>query len=218
MAKKRGQSKSGSKKKSEPSSKKAKVSETRDTGYVDLIESVLNLDTTGTCTLAATIPQGASVNQRVGKRITLKNIQIKGLIHGNSATTATFWQVALVYDRIPTGGNVNPADVFANPAGATGAYMFAADNNAPRFKVLRRWTGCIGGAPGAGVSGATCSSVDDFVTPKEELPMVFKALGTGAVGDIAEGALWLVGLGGSPSGTSAATGRISVRVRWLDNP
>jgi len=41
----------------------------RETGYVDLAVANYALDTTGSIVLLATVPQGTSVQQRVGKKI-----------------------------------------------------------------------------------------------------------------------------------------------------
>ena len=47
-------------------------------------------------------------------------------------------------------------------------------------------------------------------------PVVYKAAGTGAIGDIEEGALYLVTIGQVAAGTAAAAARLAFRLRFLD--
>ena len=47
-------------------------------------------------------------------------------------------------------------------------------------------------------------------------PVVYKAAGTGAIGDIEEGALYLVTVGQVAAGTAAAAMRVAFRLRFLD--
>jgi len=55
-----------------------------ETGFVDTAATVYPADTTGGVALIATIPQGTSVNQRVGKKIKLKSLQIRGFMASNA--------------------------------------------------------------------------------------------------------------------------------------
>jgi len=202
--------KSTTKKASKASAPKAKQPK-QETGYSDLVSQSVAFDTTGTIVLASTIAQGTAVTQRVGKRIILKNVQVKGTFQNNAAATYTFCELALVYDKRPTGSLPNINDIFDSFT----SYAFAKDTGSPRFTILRRWSYCLAGAPATGNGLGTAACIDDFVKIKDK-PVVYKAAATGAIADIEEGALYLVSLGGNAAGTSAASGTFSLRVRFVD--
>lgn len=188
----------------------------QETGFVDLASAAYALDTTGSITLLATIPQGASVNQRVGKKVMLKSIQARGLISNN--TTATINDVAflIVYDKRPTGTLPVVTDILAS----ANSNAFNNDANSGRFKILKRCDAVLVG-PATGtlateqLTEASAQSID-FYLKLRGLMNVFKAAGTGAIGDIEEGALYLVTVGNQAAGNTAATATMAFRTRYID--
>lgn len=188
----------------------------QETGFVDLAAATYAFDTTGSIVLLATIAQGASVNQRVGKKVVLKSIQGRG--QAVNGTTAANNDVAflIVYDRRPTGALPAITDILNTATSKS----FNNDANSGRFTILKRWDGMLLG-PITGVIATEqltdCSAVStDFYLDLKKRPLNFKAAGTGAIGDIEEGALYLVTVGINAAGTAAASLDMGFRTRFID--
>lgn len=182
----------------------------RETGYVDLAIANYALDTTGSVTLIATIAQGASVNQRIGKKAMYKSIQMRGLVYGG--TTATINDVAyfIVYDKRPTGALPTVTDILVSAS----SEAFNNDANSGRFKVLKRCDHVLVGNSATPTVDNVAYEPDFYLKCRK--PVVFKAAGTGAIGDIEEGALYLVTVGNIAAGTAAAVLSAGFRVRFTE--
>jgi len=183
----------------------------KNAGYVDLANAGYPCDTTGSITLLATIAQGASQQQRIGKKAMYKSIQTRGNITQNSTATTNDVAVCIIYDKEPTGTLPNITDIF----NTVNALSFLNDTNSDRFRVLRRWTHCLSGNPVTPATGNEIIDVDEYLDLKS-LPVQFKAAATGAIGDIAYGALYLVTMGSAAAGTTAATASLGFRTRFFD--
>lgn len=182
-----------------------------DTGYVDLANATYACDTTGTITLLATIAQGTTVNQRVGKRAQYRSVQIRGNVQTNTATIESDVAILLVYDRCPTTTLPAITDILVT----ANSHAFNNDNNSGRFRIVRRWDVTLVGNTTAPATGKESLGFDEFVNLKG-LNVVFKALGTGAIADIEEGAMYLVTVGDQAAGTTAAALVAGFRVRFVD--
>lgn len=182
-----------------------------DTGFVDLAGANYAFSTTGSITLIATVAQGASVNQRVGKKAVWKSLQGRGTMVTGSTTTTADAAFLIVYDKRPTGSLPSITDILVSASSAA----FNNDANSGRFRILKRVDQqFIGNAltPATGKEAYTC----DFFLSLKGLPVVFKAAGTGAIGDIEEGALYLVTVGNQVAGTTAASMDLALRTRFQD--
>lgn len=182
-----------------------------ESGFVDLAVNTYACDTTGAIELLATVPQGTSVNTRVGKKIRWKSIQCRGRYSVNSATIFTDIAMLVVYDKRPTGSMPAITDILvtANPR------AFNNDANSGRFRILKRVDFCMTGNSTAPATGNEAFDADFFLDLKG-LKGVFKAAGTGQIGDIEEGALYLVTVGDQAAGTGAANLIAGFRVRFQD--
>lgn len=185
----------------------------RETGYVDLASQVFAGNTTGTIALVATIAQGAAVTQRVGKKVLLKGVQIRGYATADTVTLTTGGVWMLVYDKRPTGALPNITDILDT----ANSNSFLNDANSGRFKILARRTYSLtGNVTTAGQQNdSTFQMIDEYVKLKNLL-MVFKAAGTGAIGDIEQGALYLVSVGPTAAGTADMNFQLGCRTRFLD--
>ena len=181
----------------------------RETGYVDLASANYGMDTTGTVTLVATIPQGTSVSQRVGKKCVYKSFQIRGFASNNSTTAINDCAWMLVYDKRPTGALPSITDILVTASSRS----FNNDVNSNRFRILRRWDKQLVGTSTTPADGVACT-VDEYV--KCKLPIEFNAAGTGAIGDISLGAVYLVTCGSNAAGLTAAALVIGIRTRFID--
>ncbi len=106
------------------------------------------IDPTGTIKCLTAPAQGASEQNRLGRKITLKSIQINGVIDrtgligsaGVIASSAVI-QISLILDTQTNGATLNSEDVFHNP-GNTGnlcASGLRDMEQIQRFKVLKTW-------------------------------------------------------------------------------
>lgn len=183
----------------------------KETGFVDLAPATYVLDTTGSITLIATVAQGASVNQRIGKKAMWKSIQMRGGVSVNTTATTNDISIILVYDRRPTGALPAITDVLVS----ADANSFNNDANSGRFKILRRIDMVLTGNSTTPATGNESKNVTEYI-PLKDLPAVFKAAGTGAIGDIEEGALYMITVGSRAAGTTAAAFSAGIRTRFID--
>ena len=189
----------------------------RELGYVDVDKAPYPLDTTGSVTLLNTIAQGASVNQRVGKKVQLKGIQARGVSFNNTGASFNDFAYLIVWDKRPTGALPAVTDIL------TAALPTAMNNdaNAGRFSILKRVDGVMIGNSsftGAVANALTdCSALDqDWYLDLKGRETVYKAAATGAIGDIEQGALYLVTVGSNAPGAIAAVLYQAFRLRFLD--
>lgn len=184
----------------------------KEDGYVDLAVASYNMDTTGSIALIATVPQGSSVSQRVGKKILWKSMQIRGNVYAGTTAIIPTGTWMIVYDRRPTGSLPAITDILVS----ANQNSFTNDSNAGRFKILKRMDYQFVGAGNVGTSSDPADVVNEYLKLKN-LPCVFKAAGTGAIADIEEGALYLITVGSNAAGaTSGAQAGLAFRVRYVD--
>lgn len=182
----------------------------KETGYVDLANANYQCDTTGSITLIATVAQGTSVNQRVGKKIRWKSLQFRGEVQNNSTATITDNAVLIVYDNRPSGSLPNITDILDT----ANSQSFNNDANSGRFRVLKRLDFHLIGNTTSLTSATNMSA--DFYLDLKGFPCEFGALGTGAIGDISRGALYLVTVGNMAAGTTSAVLNGGFRTRFVD--
>lgn len=186
-------------------------------GYVDVAAANYALDTTGSVTLLNAVAQGAAVTQRVGKKIAMKGLQCRGISAGNSAALINDIAYLIVYDKRPTGALPLVTDIL-NTAHAS---AMNNDANAGRFSILKRVDQILIG--NSSVTGAVANALVEKTAIDESWwldlkgrEVVYKAAATGAIGDIEQGALYLVTVGSNAPGTSAALLSCGFRLRFLD--
>ena len=182
-------------------------------GYVDVAAADYALDTTGSVTLLNTIAQGAAVTQRVGKKVVLKGLQCRGNLQNGSTANSNDVAFMIVYDKRPTGALPAVTDILT----AATSQAMNNDANAGRFSIIKRYDDILIGnlTAAANYTEAAVKSCDWWLDLKSK-PVVYKAAGTGAIGDIEEGALYLVTVGQVAAGTAAAAMRVAFRLRFVD--
>lgn len=186
---------------------------TAENKYVDLGQATYTMNTTGSITLLATIPSGVTVTSRVGKKVLLKSLQFRGTVFANAAGLINDVAFMIVYDRRPQAALPAITDILT---GTTSSSM-ANDDNTSRFTILKRSNFCLSGNSGtAGQQTGTTIMDADFFLPILKI-CNFNALGTGAIDDIDEGALYLVTLGGVAAGTAAASMSGIFRTRFSEH-
>lgn len=175
------------------------------------------------------VQTGTGANQRIGDRVTVKSIQIKGrLSAGRMPDTG---RLVIVYDRAP-GGITSPPlweEVFEpSLAGANSTSDMLNMENRRRFKIVfdKTWSlGCYtGGDMDAGTietqsygAGIASQSINSYI--KVNLPVYFNGT-TDALSDISYGALYLYFQADVNPGTTAFWNCKFVgtaRLRYSDN-
>lgn len=180
-----------------------------DPGFVDLASASRALDTTGSITLVATIPQGSSQNERIGKKIRYKSFQVRGTLASNSATVSTRVAFFLVYDKKPTGSLPAITDILETISSTS----FTNDNNSTRFDIIRRWDYVLIGNS-TNLTESSAISINSFVKFRKQA--VFKSSATGAIADYDEGAVYLITVGETAAGTGAGASTLTIRTRFDD--
>lgn len=189
----------------------------RELGYVDVATADYALNTTGSVTLLNTVAQGAAVTQRVGKKIALKGLQCRGLMYGDSTAGINDVAYLIVYDKRPTGALPNITDIL----NAVSPTAMNNDANAGRFSILKRCDATLIG--NASFTGAVANALTertaqdaDWWLDLKGRETVYKSAATGAIGDIEQGALYLVTVGGTAAGTADGVLTAGFRLRFLD--
>lgn len=187
----------------------------KETGYVDSNISPAAGNTTGTIQLINTIAAGTGVTQRVGKKVQLKSLQIRGIMNSDSATLISQYAVMIVWDRRPSGALPLITDILDSVS----PISFLNDANSSRFKVLWRDDFVNINSNTNANNEAVAKVYNEFIKFSKKSKAnrtTYKAAGTGVIADIDEGALYFISVGGNVSGTADSVGSFNTRLRFWD--
>lgn len=173
---------------------------------VDVYSNAITCTSTAVFALLNGTVEGAAIYNRIGRRIKMKSVQIRGGFEcGGGGTVTQTMTVMLVYDRQPNGAAPAIADLlldykFDGSSPSTTPLSGLNMNNSDRFVVLRRDWYVID--PDVVSTGAQQKDqlVDACSGPPRSLNWYVKLAGleahykasTGAIGDLTTGALYLV--------------------------
>lgn len=192
--------------------KQALASELRkQAGFVDLALASYGMDTTGSVTLIATIPQGAAQTQRIGKKAAYKSLQIRGRVAAGTAGSINIGGWMVVYDKEPQGSLPAVTDIL----NTISSNSFNNDVNSDRWQILRREVVQFIGNTTTPAVGLEQFVVEEFVDLRS-LPIQFSNAGDGAIADIKKGALYFVTFGNTANGTSSPFASVGFRTRFMD--
>jgi len=181
-------------------------------GFADFSFVTTEANTTGYIAHLGVISQGSSTNQRIGKRITYKSVQVRGHVVVGSATKTADTTMCIVYDRDPGAAVPTIAEIF-NSASPN---SFLNDNNSDRFRILRRLDMNLCGNSTTPATGREIFQLEEFIDLKG-LKAEYKTSSTGGVmGDLTMGALYVVLLSDMPGGTTAPVYGFGARIRFAD--
>jgi len=182
--------------------------------YIDIANTTYPCDTTGSITHVSVVPQGTSVNTRVGRKCELKYFQMRGYLRNNSSALYNTVAVYLVWDEQPN--KLLPA--VTDILDAANAQALSKRENVQRFKILKKWRQVLIGPSGAPTTAVTAVPLDEYVRlPKGLVVVPTTADITGAIGDVINGAMYLVTVGNEPvSATLAATLAVTCRTGFAD--
>lgn len=173
----------------------------------DLGNTALEFSTDGsvanTQVLVNAIPQGTSSIQRVGKKVLMKALQIRGFINAGTTTIMEKVSVLLVYVR--SNNQSTTPTVWADILTTQDNRSLTNRDNASKFKILRRWDYMVLG--NSGTAGQQTSSsgfpFEEYVVFKKPLVSQWtNASTTGEISHFEKGSLHLCCVG---NGVTAGT-------------
>lgn len=184
----------------------------KEIGYLDYAISDVEANSTGELYLANAVAQGAGHSQRVGKYVALKSIQVRGAVKADTSGSYSNVVIMVIYDKRPTGNLPAITDVL----NSVSPFSMNKDANSGRFRILRRQTyEVVGAAAASWITAKSMHNIDFYLSLKDR-PTVFKEAGTGAIGDIEEGAVYICILSETATGATAPTVSLAHRVRYND--
>jgi len=180
--------------------------------YVDIANATYALDTTGSITHVSVVPQGASVNQRIGRKCELKYFQMRGEMRNNATAVHNNVAVYLVWDEQPNKAMPAITDILD----AASVYALSKRENVQRFKIIKKWRAAMMGLGATPVTGTEMVTLDEYVRlPKGLVVVPTTADITGAIADVINGALFLVTVGDT-TGAAAAVLQVTCRTGFAD--
>lgn len=195
------------------SRRRVRSATTRVANFVDVALGTYQCNTTGSIAHINIVPRGASQSERVGKKIQMKSLQTRGIVGSDTGTAISQAAYMIVYDRRP--GGVLPA--ITDILNTISPNSFLNDAASARFKILYRWSNVNVGNSGTPNTDKTAFNIDSYMKFKGKSRFVSYAnLGTGAIGDVDEGALYLVTVGGNVLGLTDSTAQLGFRLRYYD--
>lgn len=180
--------------------------------------------------------QGAAETNRIGRKICLKSLMIRGQVlfrQQGAAPAPDFLRCLLVYDRQPNGATPALGDVLQNTdingTNTTDAMAMVNISNADRFKILRDWYWNMAGVVQVAAAGPPITYTQAQIPAIDYKPTSFKAfvkllgwethyngVNGGTIADVTTGALLLFTVGMNSLANSQYTLQFSTRVRFSD--
>lgn len=197
--------------------------------FFDIAPATYQVNTTGSITLLCVPVPGTDYTNRIGRKIRIKSVYIRGICGLSAAlTTITTGVVAqgqllrliIFQDLQPNGAAPALADLLNNAT----ANAQLNPNNRDRFRILKdkcwafgrfQWDTTATQAY-AMTSGNSVAQVKCY--KKLDLETVFNAGTAGAIADINSGAIYMCWVGDQAAGTDTAGAAIvSTRARFYDS-
>lgn len=182
-----------------------------DTALSFTVDRTAEVPATGQLNL---VPQGVEESQRIGRKITIKSIQLRGALRyapgaGGTGGTSVTWYV--VQDTQCNGAAAAILDVLTTNAMETGMINMA---NSTRFRILKKFTWNFQAS--AGVSAAFGTSVKTVQMYKKcDIPVEFSST-TGAITEIRSNNIFLLAGNESANDDDLVTMTGTCRIRYSD--
>lgn len=173
----------------------------------DVAMTGLITNSTGLVQCVNLIAAGTDYNQRIGRQVHIKSIEIRAVLPPMTTELLNRWKLMLVWDKQPNGALAAVSDILDT---ATSVSMNNLENR-NRFRVIRTWGGLNGY-----VDTTNHSSSEPFVNMDEFVKLSLKTTynaATANIADISTGALLLLAVGSEATGTTFIG---NVRVKFLE--
>jgi len=178
---------------------------------VDTDPANYSMDTTGSVTLINGVATGSDFTDRIGRKIILKSVYVRGIIKPvDSQTNDALCRMMVVYDMQANGAAPAITDILKSATSQSQLNM----NNRDRFKIIFDKVVALGARDIA--SGYT--GLVNVVPIKKYKKLRHETVFSGTlstIGSISTGALYLVNVGDQSSGLGGNFSG-SVRVRFID--
>jgi len=190
-----------------------------------------NINTSGSITCMNLIRIGSTFVNRIGRRVEMKNLRLTGILTPlRTNASEDYMRIMIVYDRQPNGAFPALADIIQTTdqaaANTTGVFSNINLNNRDRFIFLRdkrialpslTVTAGVVTNPGFIDPITTLTNFDFFVKLKGLVAQYKADSAPAVIGDIATGALLLVIVGGTASGSEGYQCSLESRLRFNDH-
>lgn len=185
--------------------------------YLDILGNQV-ISTIGSPTLLNGIAEGSDNTQRIGRKITMRSLQLKGQVAlsqvdlgvvGTYPENADTIRIAIVFDKQANGVAPAVGDVW-NVSGGAAFAPYSARNmdNVDRFDVLMQDQVTLN------LSGPGAAIVDRYL--KINLPVRYTGT-AGAIANITTGSLYLFALDTNGTGLNQGTFQFTHRVLYTDD-
>jgi len=191
---------------------------------IDINQTTYAVENTGTVLgLLNGCAPGSQNYNRVGRKINLKSLQIRGFFYNTAtASGARLVRMIIVYDKQPNGAAPTYANIVSsqNIAGTTSSLSCDMVNldNRNRFEIIR--DKCWDFAPISNVTDQALAGspqtycVNEFI-PLKNRQTIYNAGTAGTIGDIQSGSLYVFFIANTANGTGS-TFLGSFRTRFID--
>jgi len=177
---------------------------------IDTAQATYELSTTPTITLLNGVAQGTEFNTRIGRKITMKSIQIRGYAAiVDSPASGSLNRVMLIYDTQPNGALPAASDVL----NANTATSMLNLNNRDRFKVLMDKQFALGFYSAGNIASNASFNLKKF--KKLNHDVIFSG-STNLIGVMTSGVIFLLTVGTGVTGTATNKLVASFRIRFSD--
>jgi len=186
-----------------------------DAKYFDTATATYAANTTGSITHLSIVPQGTTVNSRIGKAFRCTSVSVRGRVVADTTTTEALAAAYLVWDYQPNKALAAVTDILD----AANANAFPKRENAGRFKIIKKWQYELLGNTTTPATGQEGHAIDDFVKLGSDKNVLCTAADTtGVIGNTIEGALLFVTVGAIAAGTADANFLVGFRLNYQDLP
>lgn len=181
---------------------------------VDVDQSAYQADTTGTVTLLNGIATGTDFTNRIGRKVLLKSIYIKGWLSNTDTTTAnTMCRLAIVYDSQSNAAAPAITDVFKSINGTTHLNL----DNRDRFRILYDKHYALASVDNTATQAIAGSPTIFPVKLYRKLNLEEQFSGIAAtIGSISTGAIYMMTFS-SATPTNGGAFTVSTRIRFQDS-
>jgi len=190
----------------------------------DSVYTNSNFTLAGTFTTINALTNGPEQYQRIGRRISMRSVSIKGYVNFGATTVQDGARIVIIYDEQPNAALPVLADVFQNSnAGlATSNLSFQNLNNRDRFRILKDYKILLPSVQVAAGVNTNEVIIDpirnsfnvDWDIQLSGLEATYNAVNGGTVADITTGSLLVLTFDGNNAGTTSFS--FISRLRYVD--
>lgn len=168
--------------------------------------------------LLNTIPQGSTAITRIGKRVIMKALQIRGYLIPGATTVQDKCSILLVYVRSNNlAATLPPWDTILDTQHSN---SLTCRDNATKFKILRRWDYAMGGNNTVAQQVTPLITFDEYIVFKKPLVAQWKTVAAeGTIAQFEKGSLLLctVGAVGVTANTTKCIGTFRTRLYFTES-